>query len=148
MDLSRIGSGVYRIVIAGREDQLVSGKLFHVIQLAKELSAEYTLQYLVEVEGELTWRQVNVEDHHHYHGDQSKLLLQWFYSLRCALSKFGYKRFEMITGVSAGRIQDAMRRADTVSHKPLSTQAILYIEYKVKQYLEDERNRANEELSA
>lgn len=136
MDLSRIGSGVYRIVISGCEDRFVSGKLFHVIQLAKDLATEYTLLYLVEFEGKLTWREVNVDVHHHYHGDQTILLLQWFYSLNCSQSRFGFKRFEMITGVSAGRIQDAMRRADTISHKPLSSQAILFIDYKVKEYLD------------
>lgn len=135
MDLSRIGSGVYRLKIEGEEDQLVSGKLYHVMQLASEVGSN-KVEYLTTIDGKLTWNEVNVDKHLHYHGEQTKLLCHWFYVLGCGLSKFGFRRFEQITGVSAGRIQDAMRRADTISHKPLSSQALLFIDYKVKEYLE------------
>lgn len=135
MDLSRLGSGVYRVKIEGEEDRLISGKLYHVLQIARDISDDFTLEYLSINGSAIDWKEVCVEKHQHYHGEQAVLLLQWFYHLDCGLSTSGFKRFERITGVSAGRIQDALRRADTISHKPLSAQAMLYITYKINDHL-------------
>lgn len=105
------------------------------MQSARETSDDFTLEYLSINGSAIEWKEVCVEKHQHYHGEQAVLLLQWFYHLDCGLSTAGFKRFERITGVSAGRIQDALRRADTISHKPLSAQAMLYITYKINDHL-------------
>lgn len=135
MDLSRLGSGVYRFRQNSEDFSFVSGKLHHALNQAKRFSPEATLDYLKEVDGIIDWHPVNVEQHEHYHGAQTKELLKFFYDTNCALSITGYKKFEIITGVSAGRIQDAIRRADSESFKPLSAHAHLFVKYKVSLYL-------------
>lgn len=134
MDLSRLGSGVYRLRTFNNESVYLSGKLFHALKQARKISSEICLEYLKDMGGVLDWYPVDVEQHEHYHGSQTKELLKFFYETNCNLSISGYKKFEIITGVSAGRIQDAIRRADSESFKPLSTHAHLFIRYKVALY--------------
>lgn len=136
MELSRIGGGVYKICLEDGSSRLVSGKLSHVNDIAKAFGLPYTIKYLHENGQTLSWHPVSVEKHLHYHGPQLIELLQWFHQLDCPLGKPGFQRFAKITGVSAGRIQDAMRRADTSGHKPLSHQAMLYLRYKVNEHLQ------------
>lgn len=135
-ELSRISSGVYRIVPSdGQASILLSGKLYDVQARAEELFSDPVVHYLVSTDSGTDWEQVNVTEHRHYHGEGQKKLLSWFYQLNCPMAENGFRRFAHITGVSAGRIKDALRRADTASFKPLSEQALLFLQHQVTDYL-------------
>ena len=133
-DLSRINSGVYRLVSPGHKGcrRVVSGKLCHVMSLAKSNSQESIVEYLQGGK----WRKVDADLYEHYHGEQQKRLLHWFYLLKLPKSTAGEKCFGNITGLSLGRVHDAMRSPTSKHYTPFTDAAMQYLDYMVMSHLE------------